>query len=93
MPKVSVDYMNARRASKPASSGRRYTLDRNIVDDKAAFAALDVWDQEIERGYAMVTAMENAIAEQLARRNIEHENTLTLLRGVAIEDTNEEWFR
>ena len=44
MPKLSIDYLNARRDAKPASGGTRYVVKRNAVDDRAQLKALDTWE-------------------------------------------------
>jgi hypothetical protein len=43
--KHSIDYLNARRAAKPASGGKRYIVVRNRVDDACKIAALDSYER------------------------------------------------
>jgi hypothetical protein len=45
MALLSVDYLNARRAAKPASGGRNYAVKRNAVDDRAQWNAIDAIEQ------------------------------------------------
>jgi hypothetical protein len=43
----SIDYLNARAASKPASGGRDYTPKRNPVDDQAQWTELTPREQSL----------------------------------------------
>lgn len=45
MTRASIDYLNARRAAKPASGGKVYRKDTNAVDLRDQWNALDTIDQ------------------------------------------------
>ena len=79
MGRVSIDYMNARRDAKPASGGKSYTKKRNAVDDRAAHAAADTWEQAME----LVAAIQSEFRSWSAatRRDVE-----SLLRGETLDD-------
>ena len=43
----SIDYLNARKASKPASGGRSYAVTRNAVDTRAQYAEMHTLDRAL----------------------------------------------
>lgn len=45
MARYSIDYLNARRESRPASGGKRYELHRNAVDERAQHAGMDEFER------------------------------------------------
>ena len=48
-----IDYMNARRAAKPATGGTNYARTVNPVDERARVAGLDEIERIAERAYAV----------------------------------------
>ena len=45
MPRPTIEYINERRASRPASGGRAYDRSRSAADDRAQFDSLDYHEQ------------------------------------------------
>lgn len=65
--RATIDYMNARRASKPASGGRNYTVRRNVSAERERFAGLDTFERIREEAHARFAAMRAADRERFNR--------------------------
>ena len=78
----SIDYLNARRASKPASGGKRYLVMRNRVDDACKLAALDSYER-IQEDISEIFANLNRAIDALRSHARSFE---TLAPGECFED-------
>ena len=63
MPRPTIDYLNERRAAKPASGGKDYSRSRNATDDRAQFAGLDRWEQAMLEVAAIFADFRKDMAE------------------------------
>jgi hypothetical protein len=76
----SIDYLNARRDSKPASGGTRYIVKRNAVNDRAQLASLDIWEETMLQIAILQADFRSDMAN---RRHVE-----AIMQG----ETSDDWF-